>query len=59
MFATMKENESVKIDKFVVDLVRENRGITGVPVSKFFEQAATAKLEKEKIISMPVKKGKK
>jgi hypothetical protein len=41
--------ESVKLDVLIVNLVRARKEITGVNVSKFFEQAAIAKLEGEKI----------
>jgi len=34
------EYESVKINKEVVDLVRESKSKTFVPISKFFENAA-------------------
>jgi hypothetical protein len=38
------EYESVKIKKSIVDRVRANKAITGVPVSVFFEMAAEDKL---------------
>ena len=40
--------ESVKLNKKVVDLVRDNKKKTHVPVSIFFQEAAIEKLQKEK-----------
>lgn len=42
------EFESVKINKGIVALVRENKKKTRIPISAFFEEAATEKLKKEK-----------
>jgi hypothetical protein len=42
------EYESVKINKGIVNLVRESKKKTGVPISVFFEKLATEKLQKEK-----------
>jgi len=49
----------VRIDRFTVELVEESKGITGVPVGTFFEQAAMAKLSADGKIKMPAKKNKK
>lgn len=43
-----KELVSVKIEKTVVDMVREWKRGTFVPISIFFGEAAKEKLEKEK-----------
>jgi len=40
--------ESVKIKSSIVQEVRVNKEVTGVPVSVFFEQAADEKLSKTK-----------
>lgn len=40
-----KQYESVKIAKEVVDMVRKDKKITGVPVATFFSQAAIEKLK--------------
>ena len=48
--------ESVKLDVLIVNLVRARKEVTGVPVSKFFEQAAIAKLEGEKVRATKKKK---
>lgn len=45
---TASEWESVKLKKEIIDLVRQNKEKTGVPVSTFFEQAAFEKLKKQK-----------
>jgi hypothetical protein len=37
--------ESVKINKKVVELVRQNKKITRVPISAFFEKAALNELK--------------
>jgi len=42
------EFESVKINKGIVDLVRESKKKTRIPISAFFETAATEKLQKQK-----------
>jgi hypothetical protein len=42
------EYESVKIAKSVVDLVRDNKKKTYMPIGIFFEQAAIEKLKKAK-----------
>ena len=42
------EFESVKINRKIVDKVRENKKKTRIPISAFFEEAANEKLEKEK-----------
>ncbi len=42
------EYESVKLNKEVVDLVRDNKKKTFVPISIFFENAAKEKLKKSK-----------
>ncbi len=42
------EYESVKIKKDIVDMVREDKKKTRVPISAFFELAATEKLNKPK-----------
>lgn len=44
------EYESVKIKKDIVDRVRANKALTGVPVSVFFEMAAEDKLPAKSII---------
>lgn len=41
--------EMVKIEKLVVDKVRDNKTKTGVNIGKFFELAAEEKLKKDKI----------
>lgn len=41
------EYESVKIRRSIVDRVRANKQLTGVPVSVFFEKAADEKLSEE------------
>jgi alpha-D-ribose 1-methylphosphonate 5-triphosphate synthase subunit PhnL len=43
-----KELVSVKIEKTVVDMVREWKRGTFVPIGIFFSEAAKEKLEKEK-----------
>lgn len=48
----------VRIDRFTVELVEESKSITGVPVGKFFEQAAMEKLSADGKIKMPAKKKK-
>ncbi len=45
---TKVEYESVKINRSVVNLVRENKKKNLVPISAFFEHAAIEKLQKEK-----------
>jgi hypothetical protein len=40
-------HESVKIKKEVVNLVREDKKVTHVPVGSFFELAAIEKLNKK------------
>jgi hypothetical protein len=40
--------ESVKLNKEVVDLVRDNKKSTFVPISIFFENAAKKELQKSK-----------
>jgi len=40
--------ETVKLDKVVVDQVREHKEKTGVSISKFFELAAEKELKKSK-----------
>jgi len=40
--------ESVKLNKDIVDLVREDKKKTKVPISGFFELAAIEKLNKPK-----------
>ncbi len=42
------EYESVKISKPIVELVRENKKKTRIPISAFFETAALAQLPKSK-----------
>lgn len=39
------EKENVKLEKSVVEKVRKSKKKTGVPISKFFEQAAEEKLK--------------
>lgn len=41
---TPTETESVKIKKTIVDMVRDNKAKTGVPINIFFEQSAIEKL---------------
>lgn len=41
--------EPVKIRMSVVQKVRKNKDLTGVPIAVFFEQAATEKLERKSI----------
>lgn len=50
------EYESVKIKRNIVDRVRANKQLTGVPVSTFFEKAADEKLSNELIEIEPNKK---
>ncbi len=38
----------VRIDIEIVNLVRANKSVSGVPVGKFFELAAIEKLKKQK-----------
>lgn len=49
----------VRIDRFTVELVEDNKEFTGVPVGKYFAQAAMAKLVKDGIIKVRPKKKKK
>lgn len=49
----------VRVDRFTVELVEENKDVTGIPVGKFFAQAAMDKLTKDGVIKMPAKKKKK
>ena len=42
-----EKEESVKLKSSVVNLVRSNKEITGVPIGTFFEQAATEKLKSQ------------
>ena len=42
--------ESVKINTGIVEKVRDNKKVTGVPVSTFFEQAAELKLETDSLL---------
>ncbi len=39
--------ESIKLNKEVVNKVRKSKKKTGVPIGKFFEQAAEEKLNKK------------
>lgn len=42
-----KELESVKLDSYWIDKVRENKVKTRVPIAAFIEEAIKEKLEKE------------
>lgn len=43
-----EKTESVKLSKSIVNKVRKSKKKTGIPIGKFFEQAAEEKLKKEK-----------
>lgn len=43
--------EPVRIDKEIVESVREQKRKTGIPVGKFFEKAAQEKLDREYVKS--------
>ena len=42
-----KELESVKLDRYWIDKVRENKKATRVPIAAFIEEAIKEKLEKK------------
>lgn len=42
-----EETESVKLKTAVVDLVRENKRKTRMPIAAFFEEAAIEKLKRD------------
>ena len=43
-----EKTESVKLSKSIVNKVRKSKKKTGIPIGKFFEQAAEEKLKKLK-----------
>lgn len=43
-----KEMESVKLDKYWIDKVRDNKKVTRVPIAVFIEGAIKEKLDRDK-----------